>query len=260
MKNSLIIMLVAAAALTGCSSAFKAAQTPDDVYYSYGATPAAEEKYTTEAVPNTNNGYKSYWQSADDRYLQMKVQDRTKWSTIDDANYWYGYNNPGSMWNSNWYSYNMWSNPYMYNSMSFSMYSNPFMFSSYYNSWSNPYCWNRPVVVVNKYPTSSSNYIPRPSLNYAGFNNSLFNRSNINTSTGKPGTYSNQNSGLFRTIFGTPSGSSGNSGDSYTRPMRLFDGSGSSGSGSSGGSSRSSGSSSSGSSGSGSSSRGGRGG
>ena len=49
MKHFVALGLVASLGMVGCSSAFKTAGTPDDVYYSYGATkPAVEEKYTEE--------------------------------------------------------------------------------------------------------------------------------------------------------------------------------------------------------------------
>lgn len=276
MKYSLAFGLLAALALTGCSSAFKMAGTPDDVYYSYGASKAGADTY---AEAEEENGYASYFDNADDRYLRMKVQDRNKWSTIDDVNYWYGYNNPNSMWNPNWnLSVNYWNSPMGWNNWGWGvgfnsnpwMWNSPWMFNSYYNSWNNPWCWNRPVVVVNKFPTGGTpNYVaPRPSLNSPAYNNSIFDRGNYNRTGGKytpqPAGYGNRE--LFRSIFSSGSGSSSGSSQGWSRPARLFDNSGSSSGGSifsSGGSSRTTGGSSSGSSSSGSSggsSRGGRGG
>jgi hypothetical protein len=250
MKNSLFVLTVGTLLVTGCSAAFKTAETPDDVYYSYGpkAIPVQEEI-------QENDAYTSYWENADDSYLRMKVQNRDKWASLDDVNYWNS--NPTNMWNAgiNSFAYNSWYNP--------------FAPTSYYNNWNNPYCWNRPVVFVNKFPAGTAAVTPRPGYNKAGFGNSLFDRSNnMSTIFSKTGqTQSGYGSRqLFRTIFGTSSSEANgnsNSNSAWARPSRLFESSGSSNSSSSGGSSRSSGSSSS-SSGSSSSggggSRGGRGG
>lgn len=258
MKKSALLVLASGMLLASCSSAFKTGQTPDDVYYSYGASlPAREDRQQEET---SDEAYKSYWNGAnDDAYLRMKVRDRDRWSAIDDVNYWYGYNNPRNMWNSNWVSFNSW-NSWGWG-VGFNTWSNPWAFNSYYNSWSNPWCWNRPVVVINKYPTTVTS--GRPNLNYTGFSNSLFDRGG--TSNGYSGkTYQSSESGsLFRSIFRSSGGSGTSTGDVISRPGRLFSESSSSGGssfggGSSSGSSRSSGGGGS-SSGSGGS-RGGRGG
>jgi hypothetical protein len=272
MKNIVALGLVASLGLVGCSSAFKTAGTPDDVYFSYGATkPAVEEKYKEEET----SGYNSYFDNADDRYLRMKVQDRARWSTIDDVDYWYGYNNPNTMWNMNWnmgVGFGSFNNPWAWNNAF--MWNNPWAFNNFYNSWNNPWCWNRPVVIVNKYPSGTSNsYIaPRPGLSRGAYTNSIFDRGNYNrTGNGKSAVPQSAGYGtreLFRSVFGSGSGSNGSS-QGYSRPARLFDNSGSSSGGSifnsgGGGSSRTSGSSggssSGGSSSGGGGGRGGRGG
>lgn len=280
MKYTVALVAIAALGLAGCSSAFKTAGTPDDVYYSYGAArPAAEEDRYKEEESN----YTSYFDNGDDRYLRMKVQDRSKWSAIDDVNYWYGYNNPNTMWNSHWnVGLNYWNSPMGYSNWGWSlgwnnnpwMCNNPWMFNSYYNSWNNPWAWNQPIIIVNKYPAGSGGSYysaPRPGLNKAGYSNSIFDRGTYNRTGGKsmtPQAAGYGNKELFRSIFGSSSngsGSSSGSSEGYSRPVRLFENSGSSSSGSSGGSSRTSGSSGGSSSGGGSSSsggssRGGRGG
>lgn len=282
MKNYLVQLAAIALVLTGCSTAFKTAEMPDDVYYSYGPQQTAgRESYTD----NREEGYESYFDDADDRYLRMKVRNRDRWNQIDDLQYWYGmqpfanpwnwncatcntWNRPLSgswMWNSG--PFNTWANPFMVNPF-FSSWNNPFLFNSMYNSWNNPWAWNRPVIIVDKYPAGSG--IPRPSMNSGGYSNTIFDRGNTGSRVGStkenprlPAGYGNRE--LFRTIFSN--GSSGSSrpsasgSDSWQRPSRMFDNSGSS---SSPGSSRTSGSSSSSSSssssGGSSSGRGGRGG
>lgn len=273
MKSVLLPAVGALILLSGCSSAFKTAQTPDDVYYSYGVQP---QRNIEREVADDNDVYRSYWESTDDQYLRMKVRDRDRWGTIDDVDYWYGYNNPNTMWNPSWnVGFNFWNKPWAFNNpWAFNSWNNPWAFNNHWgwnswaNNWNNPWCWNRPVGIIIKNPTGSVANV-RPGMNRAGYGNSLFDRGTINTGTGKPGQYTYPagygNSGLFRSIFGSGgSGSSGtnNSSGGYSRPARFFDGggsnSGSSSGGSSSGSSRSSGSSSGGSSSGGS--RGGRGG
>lgn len=263
MKNSIFTLAAFTLLLSSCSSAFKTAETPDDVYYSYGPRPV-----TVEEKKQVDESYSSYWDDADDSYLRMKVQNRDKWSSIDDVNYWYGYNNPSNMWNMNYNS------AFYLNSYAWNTWYNPFSYTSYYNNWNNPYCWGRPVVIVNKFPAGTSGttaITPRPGFNKGGFSNSVFDRNNnTNTIFSKTGQtqsgYGNRE--LFRTIFGSSSsGSNGtsNSNSAWARPSRTFDNSSNTNSSSSG-SSRTSGSSSSGSSSSSSSSsssggsRGGRGG
>lgn len=284
MKNLLIFStLFGSLAFVGCSSVYKTAQTPDDVYFSEGpAAKAYAEKETDKPV----EGYSSYWEKQDDDYLRMKVQDRDKWSAIDDIDYWQGYNN--NMWVNyntgfnNWYNpyamMNPWNRPFGWNNgfgwnTGFGWnngfgWNAGFGWNSWNNSWNNPWCWNQPVKIINKYPVGSrttsalapySNYTySRPGLNSKSRNTGGVNPGvsrSIWDGNGTLNTNDRSGNSMYRTInrsSGTGSGSS------YDRPARVFDGGGNTNSGSSGGS-RSSGGTSSGSS-SGGSSRGGRGG
>jgi hypothetical protein len=117
MKNLILFStLLGSLTFVGCSSAYKTAQTPDDVYFSEGPVAKAyEEKQSDKPA----EGYSSYWEKQDDDYLRMKVQDRNRWSEIDDIDYWQGYNN------NNWVNYN-----------------------SGFNNWNSPFgmnAWNRPM-------------------------------------------------------------------------------------------------------------------
>jgi hypothetical protein len=247
MKKYILPIVSAGLLLTGCSAAYKTGQTPDDVYYSQPKHSVAVVQQESE--PGTE--YQSYFKDEDDAYLRMKVQNGGKWNTIDDFDYWYGYN-----------SYNMY-NPYMspytsgyalgYTSywgmntfsITYGSYS-PWFGSYYYSPYKlyTPYC----PVVINKRPTYYSNGF-RPSL--SGYSNPNYDRGG-NYRAVHPS--SNQSS--FRNIFNSGGSNSG----SYDRPSRSVNSSGSYSSPSSsgsGGGGRSSGSSSGSSSGGG---RGGRGG
>lgn len=108
MKNLLILStLLGSLTFIGCSSAYKTAQTPDDIYFSEG--PAAKA-YTQKQTDKPAEGYSSYWENQDDDYLRMKVQDRNRWGAIDDIDYWQGYNN--NMWVNYNSGFNNWYNPF----------------------------------------------------------------------------------------------------------------------------------------------------
>lgn len=187
MKYKIILYGLIAALVSGCSSAYKASQTPDDVYYS-----PAKSARANRQIQNDDR-YEDYSASQEDRYLRMKVRNPNRWSMIDDYSYWndsryvpsfsYGY------YMNNWNSFNVWNNPYAINS-----WSNPYYgsgFSLGYNSYGGYY----PVggygygyspytnVYISKYPTRLSSNVNRPSLN--GYSNRNYN--NINTNNYRQG-------------------------------------------------------------------------
>ena len=90
MKSSFILLGLAAAAITSCTSAYKSGQTPDDVYFS-------PQRPQAEYVAVNDKDDDSYYNGDDyysDRQLRMKVQNRNQWSNLDE---WY--------YNSDRYSY-----------------------------------------------------------------------------------------------------------------------------------------------------------
>ena len=269
-------------AMVGCSSAYRTAQTPDDVYFSEG--PPAREYAEQKKTPETpQEGYTSYWEKQDDNMLRMKVSDRDKWNAVDDIDYWQGYNNNywvnyNSPFNSPWaynpYAYNphAFNNPWAFNNQW--SFNNPWNWNrgfnsfgmgmgwnswglglnSWNNNWSNPYCWNQPVKVINRYPVgassrSSTALTPYSNYSYNRGANSLKNRMNVDPGASRSifegsnfNTTDRSGNSMYRTI--NRSGiNNGGSGSSYERPTRTFD-SGGNNSGSSGGSSRSGGTSS----------------
>jgi uncharacterized membrane protein YgcG len=252
MKKYFLPIMTASLLLGGCSAAYKTGQTPDDVYYSSNPVVEAEiarDQRAANSGATDEASYKSYWDN-DDAYLRMKVRNGGKWSSIDDQDYWYGYNG-GCQCNSNWgyyNSFNSFSSPLGYNMYAYGSYSpwntyNPWGLNNWYSSG-----YYSPVIIVgNKYPVYSNSSRPR----LTGYGNNVYDRGN---STHRSST---QQTRQYQSIFGSGNSRSSNS-SSYDTPNRTFNNSGSgnssSGSGSSGGSSRSSSGSSSG------SGRGGRGG
>ena len=191
MKYKILFYSMIAATICSCSSAYKASQTPDDVYYS-PAKPAAARHINQDR-------YEDYIGSTDDQYLRMKVQDRARWSSIDDYSYWndsryipaYSYDYYLANGYNSYYFMNNWSSPYYYNPLYsgayglYGFYYPQFGYSPYLSS----YISKRPVVVS---PTTN-----RPFLN--GYNNRSYNNRN---------SIYNNNSNYNRQVQGYGSSSS----------------------------------------------------
>lgn len=238
MKFKILLYGLLAAMVTGCSSAYKASQTPDDVYYS----PARQGVATAKNV-NKQDRYEDYVSSQEDQYLRMKIRDRQRWSTIDDYSYWndsryvpsYSYN----YYRNNWYSpyaWNTWNSPY-YNSYYSPFYTVGYNFyGNYYPTYGySPYS----NIYISKNPVRARSNVNRPGLN--GYRNGLYNNNNrqglgnsfkrvITPSENR--TYSNRNNTTYE------------NNNTYRAPERTYtpsssgSSSGSSSSGSSGGVSR----------------------
>lgn len=220
MKRQILLLAITATVLSSCTTAYRTGQTPDDVYFS-PARP--QDEYVRVDREDKYQGEDDYY---DDRYLRMKVRNRSQWDYLND-----------------WYSYDRYSYRYNYY---YGTYYNPYTSWNYYY---NPYFPNY-VVVYNPKPTTSVNNVPKPrNFNINAYTNNTYNtvNRNFNLSSFKPGSngspvYNNSNSGrgFSNTINKIFSGNSSN--NSYSAPSRSYTPSSSS-SGSSGGSSGSSGSS-----------------
>jgi hypothetical protein len=177
--------------LSSCS-AYKQAQTPDDVYYSPGAP--AVPSVTQQNTPTQTQS--DYYSIPNDQYVHLKAQDPERWSYFDNYNtdYYAGY--PSMAYSpyssvafgmsygaygygvSPWIGFGYWS-PFSY-------------WNSYYtwNSFYNPYY--APVVIVNP-KNASYNYAVRTStFNPASYTNNNYNRNNTraNGEAYVPSTYS----------------------------------------------------------------------
>ena len=244
MKSRIILLALVVAALSSCST-YKSGQTPDDVYYSptreteqYVRVEERQEAPRYNDYSNRNNAYDNY----DDRWLRMRVRNRSRWSSFDDYD-----------WNYMPYSYNSisYNNPYYYNSWN-SYWNNYYAWNSYYN----PYC---PRVIVVSPKSNATVYNKVRNFNVTSYRNTNYNNSNTARKPVTRGSaysgYNNSNSSSTQRKVNTSSGR-GNNDSYYTpsssdRPTRTYTPSSSSPSSSG---SSSSGSSSSGSSSSGSSS------
>lgn len=250
MKYKIILYGLIVSLVTGCSSAYKASQTPDDVYFSPARKGVAERNVAKE------DRYEDYQSTGDDRYLRMKIRNRDRWAMIDDYSYWndsryvpsysYGY------YTNNWNNAYSWNNPYALNNWNSPFYYNPLYsggygfygsyypqlgYSSYYN---NGYISNG---YISKYPAKSSFNVNRPALN--AYRNGNYNNTNGNYRQGLGNSIRrvftpNQNSNVYsnrnintnlnnnintyqapaRSYTPSSSGSSSSGGGAISRPAR----------------------------------------
>lgn len=247
MKSRFLLPLLAAAALSSCSTAYKSGQTPDDVYYS----PAKEtEEYMDVRQSNTGRGRSYVYDNTDDRWLRMRVRNPYRWNAFDnyDWNTYSGWSNsfysPYSYnWNSYWngyYTWNSWYNPYCRNVIILDPKNNPTAFNKVRNFSLNSYT-NTNYNNTNTIARAKGSSMRLPNNSGGSYNNS--NSNSLGSSirkvfSGSGNTYSNSNNSSY-------SPSSDRSSRSYT-PSNSSSSSGSSSSGSSSSGSSSSGGSSSG--------------
>jgi hypothetical protein len=159
MKPSILLLALTAAAFSSCTTAYKTGQTPDDVYYS----PTRPQEEYVRVEKQDDRYYRGSDDYYEDRFLRMRIQDRYRWSALDDY--------------------------YFYNTFAYSPYG-------YYNSWNNPwnnyYTWNNfynpyyggipyyPGAIIIKNPKT---YTP-PSRAVVFNPNSYGNNSNVNRQVG----------------------------------------------------------------------------
>jgi hypothetical protein len=243
MKSRILSVFALAILLASCSSAYRQAQTPDDVYYSPAKgkekvyASANDKSQSDNYAHHNNNNYEDYTSSNEDAYLRMKIQDRYRWSALDDYDYWYS---PNYAFN-NYYGYNSF-NPFLFNSWGLSFYYSPFAsiqpygwFNSfyptygYYTPYSGYFGHNygysyMPVYLTN---VKTSPGVHRPLLGGyvntgAGYNNNNNRSRNLgryipsfNSGNSK---YSNRNSNFNNNnSFSRPS-----SGNNNSAPVRSF--------------------------------------
>ena len=235
MRSAILLLVLSAAILGSCTSAYKTGQTPDDVYFS---PDRQQDKYVT--AKEDDNVYRNddYY---DDQYLRMKVHNRMMWSELDDP-YFYNprysysyYNNWSNPWSPNtyWnYYYNPYCSPVIYTSKTVIAYNHPRVFnmntyngtqltnSNYTNpkgsSLNNGYNYsNRPVRIVGYNPANNNQ-----SSGAGNFLRNVFN----NSGSSNNNSSSNNSSSSSGSRSSSSSGSSGSSGSSSggSAPVRRF--------------------------------------
>jgi len=170
MKSQILLLALIAAALSSCTTAYKTGQTPDDVYFS----PARAQDEYVVVEKKEERRYQSLDEYYDDRFLRMRVQNRYRWSALDD--YYF-------------------SNPYAYNYYGYSNnYNNPWSNYWTWNNYYNPYCHPGGGIIITK----PSAYTPPPSRpiafnpsSYVGNNNGAIRPAGLKGSTSGYNSYSN---------------------------------------------------------------------
>ena len=241
MKLMHVFLFAAVIAMCSCSSAYKTAQTPDDVYYSPGQQ-RSSDYYSSNNRNNNNNGQDEYYNAnPNDQYLMMKVQDQQRWSTFDDYGNDAYYNSAVGMGYGYGGYYGGFS-PFL--SFGFGLW-NPFYSycNSYYawNAFYNPYYYYGNVVYVGGKSSTYNTYTGLHPFNAAAYrNNSFSNRNsrsyspNNNFNNRNGNSYVSPNTTTRRTFYNNQNNNNYNN-RTFSQPTRSFTPASSSGGGSRGG-------------------------
>ncbi len=230
MKHILTLFIIATVC-TSCSTAFKAAQTPDDVYFS--PTKVKSDNYQTAS---SRDRYQENINYQDDRFLRMKVRNQNRWNQIDDFNYWYdsrydymafnnfnnGFNNQFGFNNGFNNGFNQWNGFNTFNtfnqSYGFGRFGNNNCFSPNYFGYGGIYSPIYPVVYYRN-PKVYSGVTGKSNL--GTYLNTRYNNSNTNYNKGDA---RNDNFGnMVRRVLAPPQNGNNNvnnSNNSYDRPAR----------------------------------------
>jgi hypothetical protein len=208
MRTSILLLVLSAAffSITGCTSAYKTGQTPDDVYFS----PQTQRDEYVRTRDRNESKYQSEEDFYDDRYVRMKVRDR-RWVYLDDDYY---YNRRYSYSYYNCWCSNPWT-PYTYWNYSHNPYSSGIIFNPKSTVYSAPRIYN--LGSYNNNQITNSNYsnpkVGNSSSSYNAQPVRVFNNNSSNNNS----TINNNSGNFLRNIFGSGNSnnsSSGNSGSS----------------------------------------------
>ena len=214
MKHILLLSVLSMGILSSCSTAFKAGQTPDDVYFSPGRDGGSAKD--EEVKKKQTEEYMDYVSSLDDRYLHMKVANRYRWGALDNYSYWYD-----SRYDFGGYDY--------YSNFNQCAWNPKWNFGFGYGGRTFPggsgFGWASPIYTVVFYPihsykgeggsTSGANITAYRNKNY---NNTNYGYKDPKTGVFVPSNSNNSFGNLLKRVF---SGTSENS-SSYDRPARSF--------------------------------------
>lgn len=243
--RSFIIPIMSAVVLLSSCSVYREGQTPDDVYYSPSRTQQsaayadADNGRNDGRRYNDRNSYSGYddYATADDRWLMMRVRNRSRWSLFDDYNYYSPYNSWG------WGGFSPGFGLGFGSGLGLGMgYSNGFYDPYGYNHFNNYWNWNSyynpyyPNIIVVNPKTNPAGYNRIRNFNLTRYDNNAYgNRSGMNRPTGDfRSRYNNTNSnnrlgGSSRGVYNNSSinsGSNRNRGtynsSSQDRPVRTY--------------------------------------
>ncbi len=217
MKPALLLPILGLALLTGCATAYKNGQTPDDLYYSPGRP--ASEPTQDRVSQREEQAYQAYQTSIDDQYLRMKVANRYRWGMLDDFDYWYDSRYDFSYDNYNYYLTNPYAswNPQWYLSIGY---------GSPYYPWGYGWGWNSPIYTLVHYATPAYGYGGSTAgSNITAFRNRSYQNSNFGSFNQKTGQFTNAGSNnSFSNLLKRVFTSAPNNGtvSSFDRPVRTF--------------------------------------
>ncbi|SKA02552.1 hypothetical protein [Sediminibacterium ginsengisoli] len=229
MKPYLLLSVMAIGLLSGCSTAFKSGQTPDDVYYSPGRDAGVLTKKEEDRQKEDQARYEEYVSSLDDRYLRMKVANRARWSGLDDFNYWYDSRYDFGMYN--YYSYSNWNDYYAWGLGSMYTGWRPYLGVGYSNygygyggGWYG-YGWSPLYTVISYGSPKAPGYTA--GSNISAYRNKQYNNSNLGYKDPKTGAWVNNGSNnsfgnLMKRVFSSSTSGNNNTQQSWDRPTRTY--------------------------------------
>lgn len=248
MKQTNSVFLIAILVFTGCTSAYRIGQTPDDVYFSPAKYAATSEEKEQKIKKQEREEYTSWVEDRNDAFLRMRIQNRNRWNSLDDFSYWNDsrfFNNCNcNCYTNNWSKFGNWNNV-NFNTGWNNCFSNSWNTWGWNNGniwgWNNMrpgWGWNNPVWVLSNYKNPAPGGYTAGS-NLSAFRNRNFSNNNytMNLKTNQPYNNNNNNNsnlgGLLKRVFS----SSGNNSNGWDVPTRSFSSGSSSTSSSAGGNS-----------------------
>lgn len=218
MKSSILLLALSVAALSSCTTSYKTAQTPDDVYFS----PVRPEAEYVRTEKKDDRQYRNDDEYYDDRYLRMKVSNRYRWNDFND---WYSYERYGFGYN---YIYGSYNNPYN----SWNYYHNPYYRGTVIVKGNSTTTYRKPRTFnLNAYTPVATN--TRNSSIFKTTNTSNNNRNTYTAPRNSTRNNDNNAGNIMRNIFGSSnnnssSNSNGNSNRSSSGGTKPSSSSGSS--------------------------------
>lgn len=210
MKGKFLLIILAVAALSSCSSAYRSGQTPDDVYFSPARTYVETKK--------ENNNTETVRESAEDRVIRLGINDYRYRNLDYDYSYnpyRYGYDY-GYYYNPYYYPYPVYNNPITPAPAKLNTTPRKANLNSYNNGYNNTNTNNNKLSPkIGNTGNANPLGIYNNNTNYNNTNNNTNTNTNNTNNTNRSYTPANNNSS-------SNSSSSGNrgSGTPISRPGR----------------------------------------
>ncbi len=202
---------MAVVAFSSCSTAYKTGQTPDDVYFCPGRS--SDEYVVVDKEDDRSYRGSDYYE---DRYLRNRIQNRYRWSALDDY-----YNNPFAYNSFGYYHYNSWNSPW----------NSYWTWNNYYNPYGygggiiikNPGNYRPPSRAVVFNPNSYSNGSSR-NLNARGYSPQGYNNNNAryNNNNGRSSNNSSLGSSIRKVFSGSSNNDNNSRSNNNSTPSRSY--------------------------------------